>query len=397
MYIDEAGEMAYIYAGKRGIMYEYAGLMSAVSGAKKASEGVEAPYLKHDGKSIVIPMDEILKKSGEINQFNMCHALASGFVYCQPTETGLNRIAYDIKKGEALIAKNGGELQPVSMDQVRNDIADIMKRPEVKNDQDMFLSTAVLNDEISDFSKGEKTYDQLTKKQEGKAKILDTKEGRQTMLDMLAYRVKAHGLTKAYRDDVSDFGANCSIQTPDHHNIQSVMDMPLGDIKRRLVAGDVYNYVEYGQMVVDYDDKISFDKKTGQVVSQSHMTPWDVCETVKSNVDNDVKTRDPKYQEAYDQLKEKMSTYVNEHESVIDHIITDGQIESLYTDLYDNPSDRGTYGDESAEHPDGCWDYTRYECIHVEPEAASQPNNNGRMPAGLSDIESSGKDDYQLD
>lgn len=395
MYIDESGDIMEIHAGKRAIMYKYAGLMSAISGAKKASEGVDAPYLKHEGKSIVIPMD--VKKNEEISHFSMSRALASGFVYCQPTETGLNRIAYDIKKGEALMAKNGGELQSVTMDQVRNDITNIMKSPEVKNNNSMSLSAEILEDEISEFSEGEQVYNQLTKQQEGKAKALDTKEGRQTMLDLLAYHVKAQGLTKSYRDDISDFGANCSIQTPDHHNIQFVMDMPLGDIKRRLVAGDVYNYVEYGQMVVDHSDEISFDKKTGQVISQSHMESCDVCGSVKNKASHDVETRDPKYQEAYDQLKEKMSTYVSEHESVIDDIMVDGQIESLYTDLYDNPSDYGTYGDDSAKYPNGNFDYTKYECIQVEPEAASQPNNDGRMPAGLSDIESSDEDNYQLD
>lgn len=383
--------------GRRGIMYDYASIMTALNGAQKVPDGIEAPYLENKDKGVRIPMSSMLSDSGRANEVTMGRALASGFVFCQPTETGLNRIAYDIKKGETLIAKNGGELQPVTMDQIRKESDDLWENIRKKDKADVLVdkdNVSVLGIAVSEFDNAKADRDKLVESRKGKPRSFDTKEGRQTMLDLLAYRVKRETLGSNYSDNMTS-DTTCFMETPDHQNRENPLAMSLGDIKRRLVAGDVFKHVS-SHFGIDGSTYTSFDKDTGKIKSSQGMESWELCTFLKNSANYKSKAYNSSRQGEYEQLAAKIKSYMDEHEDIINDLITDDQIDDYYKDLYDNKCDRGMYGDNSEKFPDGDFDYARYDYIQIGPETTSPSKNDGRMPAGFSDIESSGKDDYQL-
>lgn len=390
-----------IDVGKRGIMFSYASIMASYNGTKDVPDGVEAPYLERKDIGVKIPISAMMS-DGKLDDREVGRALGNRFVFYQPTETGIKGIAYDMKKGEALVAENYGKFQPVTMDQIRSDVDDIQgvianteNKKDLPIDED---SVSHLFYAIDYFDRLEAAYNKLVESRKDKPRALDTKEGRQTMLDMLAYHVKSSSLHSnySYRDVAKR--TPYVIETANRKHVANPSGMQLGDIKRRLVAGDVFVHRCFHP---DYSyTSVSFDKNTGRINSSidgvAGIAPdcGTICKRVKDdikeNLDGYCYTGNPRHRESYLQLLNKAKSYVDEHEDVIDDIMTDDRIDSYCKNLYNNERDCSMYGDNSREEPNGDFDYDKYQYIQKYiPER--------RMPAGLSDIESSGKDDYQFD
>lgn len=403
-----------IDVGKRGIMFSYAAIMASYNGTKDVPDGVEAPYLERKDIGVKIPISAMMS-DGQLDDREVGRALGNRFVFYQPTETGIKGIAYDMKKGEALVAENYGKFQPVTMDQIRSDIDDIQDVIDnTENKKDLPIdedNVTHLFYAIDDFDGLEAAYNKLVESRKDKPRALDTKEGRQTMLDMLAYHVKLSSANSnySYRDVAKR--TPYIIETVNHKHVANPSGMRLGDIKRRLVAGDVFVHRSSFHPDGSYTS-VSFDKNTGQVnlaemgVSDgtgSIYTSFDkICGAICSSVKNDIKeglrdhldgyclTSNPRHQESYLQLVNKAKSYVDEHEDIINDLITDDRIDSYCKELYNNERDYSIHGDNSREEPNGSFDYEKYQYIQKYiPER--------RMPAGLSDIEPSDDSNYQLD